>query len=329
LGDIVMKHGEVIKQYEGNMATIPLEVKSMLEQLIELETEQPAKSSSPSTLLWLLAFILGLILIPWGIVNHRAQVAHQVEKITAIGLDAAPELSVYRLEPQVRQGILTVQGRVPSEYLRQRATAITQPIASQNNLQLDNQIITVDVPADPSTVMGEAERLTRLFNQQPDTLINTKYQTNTLTITGFILNQSQPETIIQAFRKIPGVEQIIVQVSDRLPTIEQQIEFDSGSNKLKLADNARKLEMIAEFLAQYPQLHLRLIAFNDPQGSIGINRKLAQERCDNVKAALVAKDIDPNRLVADCEQNILFLDKNKSASWFDRYIGFEPFIPMN
>jgi outer membrane protein OmpA-like peptidoglycan-associated protein len=329
LGDIIMKHGEVIKQYEGNMATIPLEVKSMLEQLVELETEQPAKSSSPSTLLWLLAFILGLILIPWGIVNHRAQVAHQVEKITAIELDAAPELSVYRLEPQVRKGILTVQGRVPSEYLRQQATAVTQPIASQNNLQLDNQIITVDVPTDPSVIMGEIERLTRLFNQQPDTLINTKYQPNTLTITGFILNQSQQPTIIQAFRKIPGVEQVIVQVSDRLPTIEQQIEFDSGSNKLKLGDNARKLEMIAEFLAQYPQLHLKLIAFNDPQGSIAINQKLAQERCDNVKAALVAKGVNPDRLVAHCQQNILFSDKNKSETWFDRYVSFEPFIPMN
>ncbi len=329
LGDIVLKHGKAIKQYEGDMATIPLEIKSMLEQLIEVETEQPAKSSFPSTLLWLLAFILGLILIPWGIVNYRARVAHQIEEITAIKLDAAPELSVYRLEPQVRKGILTIEGRVPSEYFRQQATAVTQPIANQNNLQLDNQIITVDIPADPSVIKGEIERLTNLFNQQPDTLISTKYQTKTLTITGFILNQSQPETIIQAFRKIPGVEQVIVQIGDRLPTIEQQIEFDSGSNKLKLTDNARKFQTITQFLAQYPQLHLKLIAFNDPQGSIAINRKLAQERCHNVKAALIAKGVNPSRLVADCQQNILFSDKNQPATGFDRYVSFEPFIPMN
>ncbi|MGL4882811.1 MAG: flagellar motor protein MotB, partial [Waterburya sp.] len=117
LGDIVLKHGKVIEKYEGNMATIPLEIKSMLEQLIEVEIEQPVKSSSPLTVLCLLTFILGLILIPWGIVNYRARVAHQIEEITAIKLDAAPELSVYRLEPQVRKGILTIEGRVPSEYL--------------------------------------------------------------------------------------------------------------------------------------------------------------------------------------------------------------------
>ncbi|MGL6344007.1 MAG: OmpA family protein, partial [Waterburya sp.] len=329
LGDIVLKHGKVIEKYEGNMATIPLEVKSMLEQLIEVDTEQPAKSSSPLTLLWLLTFILGLILIPWGIVNYRGRVAHQVEEITAIELDAAPELSVYRLEPQVDKGILTIEGRVPSEYLRQQATAVTQPIASQNNLQLDNQIITVDVPADPSVIKGEIERLTNLFNQQPNTLINTKYQPKTVTIKGFIFNQSQQEAIIQAFRKIPGVEQVIIQVSDRLPTIEEQIEFNLGSNKLKFAENARKFEAITQFLAQYPQVNLKLIAFNDPQGSITINRKLAQERCHNVKAALVAKGVNPDRLVARCQQNILFSDQNKPESWFDRYVSFEPFIPMN
>ncbi|HEY9767978.1 MAG TPA: BON domain-containing protein [Coleofasciculaceae cyanobacterium] len=150
LAEIVLEYGDDIQDYNGNMVTIPLAIRTKLEQLSQQNKDKPQKSSSPPMLLWLIILLLGLVFIPWGIVNYRAKMAQKVEQTAAIKLDAVPELSVYRLDSKVKDGKLTVSGRVPSEYLRDRAAVITQQIASQNNRQLNNQIATVDVPINPS-----------------------------------------------------------------------------------------------------------------------------------------------------------------------------------
>ena len=329
LSKIILDHGNIIQKYDGNMANVPPEIRAELEQLTEPEQQ---KSPSSPVLLWLVAFILGIIFIPWGIINYRARVARNIERAAAIQLDAAPELSVYRLEPKVSDGKLAVSGRVPSQYLRNQAAIITHKIAKQNNLQLENQIVTVDVPVNPSLITGEIQRLTGLFNQQPEVIIETNYQPKTLTIRGFILSDSARRNINEAFSKIPGVEQIILIVSDRLPKVEQRIYFKSGSSQLN-TDNSSKIKAIEELLNQHPQLNLWLIAYSDGRGSIKLNQRLGRERCQNVKDALVARGIESNRLVAQCDSPLLpsnsNIEQNGRATWSSRYVSFEPFIPTN
>ncbi|MEM8719313.1 MAG: OmpA family protein [Cyanobacteria bacterium P01_G01_bin.39] len=330
MGEIVIEHGAAIQKFDGNISNVPLGLKTKLEQLTENNKELPSKSASSRALLWLLIFILSLIFIPWGIINHRAKVAQNIEQITLTQLDGAPELSVYRLDPQVKDGKLTVRGRVPSAYLRDRAAAITQTIAQNHNLQLDNQIIAVNVPVNPSLVTGEIARLTKLFNQRSNVAISTDYQPPTLNISGFILDQNTSPTIREAFRQIPGVEQLVFDVVDQLPLIKQRIYFALGSSKLDFADNLSKIDATTELLQQYPLLHLKLTGSSDGIGSSKINQRLAQKRCQNVKNALVAKGINSDRLIADCDS--WFLPENvvdEPTSWSKRYVGFEPFIPPN
>lgn len=329
LGKIVLNYGKEIKNFEGDTSTVPPEIRLLLEQLIQPEDHKSKKSSSVPILVWLLLLLLGMIFVPWGIINYRARVARNIERITATQLDAAPELSVYRLEPKVNKGKLTVTGRVPSQYLNNQAGSIIQTIANQNNLELDNQILTVNVPVNPSLYTGEIGRLTSLFNRQPGISIETDYEPTTLTIEGFILNSSDQQSISQAFRKIPGIEQIIFRVANKLPIVEQYIYFKTGSNRLNITDNSSKIEAVKQFLEQYPQLHLKLVAHSDSQGSIKINQKLRQERCQNVQAALVATGVNSNRLVTQCEQQHPLLNQDNQRLRPKRYVGFEPFIPRN
>jgi outer membrane protein OmpA-like peptidoglycan-associated protein len=329
LGEIIIEHDQVIQDFNGNLADVPIAIKNKLERLTEANKDLPPKSSSP-ILLWLLILVLGLVFIPWGIVNYRARIAQSIEQSTAIQLDAAPELSVYRLDPTVKQGKLIVQGRVPDNYLRDRAETIIQEIARQNELEVDNQIVAVQVPVPPSLIIGEIERLTNLFNQQPEVSIKALYQPKTLTIKGFVLDESTRQTIGQAFRQIPGVEQIVFNIDQQLPIVKQRIYFNSGSSKLDLADNFVKINAVKELLQQYPQLHLQLISSNDALGSSVINQNLSQKRCQSVKTSLVAQGIQSSRLVHNCHSSLRAnQNKRNHAEWFRRYVSFKFLIPPN
>ena len=330
LGTIVLHHGDALKKYEGDITTVPQEIRPLLQELIQPEGSQPpVKSSYPSALLCLLALTIGMIVVPWGVVNYRTRIAQNIEQITANQLDAAPELSVYHLEPRVHRGKLILTGKVPSEYLRDQAITITQKIAQKANLQLSDQILTVDVPVNPSLITGEIQRLTALFNQQSGTIIETFYQPKTLTIKGFILNQSDLKSINQAFQAIPGINQIIVNVANKLPIVKQRIYFERGSSQLNYADNSSKIEAVKQLLNQYPQLRLKLIVYSDGEGSIEINQKLATERCQNILTALVAQGIEPTRLVMNCDWPLIPRNKDNQPTWSSRYVSFEPLISMN
>jgi len=327
-GEIVLNHGEAIEQFDGDYETVPIVIKAKLEQLIEpenvLRSKSTEKSGSPLILLCLLALILSIFFVPWAIVSYRSKIARNIEQFTAVQLDAAPELSVYRLDPKVEKGKLIVTGRVPSNYLRDRATVITQEIAQHNNLQLDNRIIAVDVPTDPSLILGEVKRLTKLFNQHSEVSIESNYQSGTLSISGFILDKFQQENVADAFDQVPGIDQIILNVAEQLPIIQESIYFEIGSKNLNFTNNSSKIKSVSAFLNRYPQLHLKLVVYSDGQGSKIINQKLAQERCSKVKSALVAQGVAPTRVISEGKEYRIAANPNLRSS---RYVGFEPFIP--
>jgi len=327
LGEIVLRYDEEIQQFDGNLADVPLGVRAELEQLTE-ENKAKSSKSSPSTLLWILILILLVICVPWGTAGHRARVAQRIEQTAAVELNAAPELSIYRLEPQVSKGKLIVTGRVPSQYHRDRAEVLLQQIALQNELQLDNQILTVDVPVNPSQTAEEIQRLTNLFDRDSKVAIEAVYQAKTLTITGFVWDRSTQQTITQAFSQIPGVNRVILNLTQKLPIIAQRLYFDSGSSKIN-ADNMTKIEAVADIMQQYPQVHLKLISHSDGVGAAVINQILSKKRCDNVKATLTARGIESSRLINSCNSLSLAKKDEDRAAWSKRYVSFEPFMPLN
>ena len=202
-----------------------------------------------------------------------------------------------------------------------------QKIARQHDLELDNQILTVDVPVDPSQVIGEVQRLTDLFDRQPEVAISTVYEAKTITVRGFVLNRATQQTITQAFSQIPGVDRVIFNLLPELPNVSQHIYFDSGSSRVD-AENITKIESVAEILQQHRQIHLKLMSHSDGIGAAAINQKLSQERCNNVRTALITSGIESSRLINSC--NLPFFNKNKDrAAVLERYVSFEAFIPLN
>ena len=327
LGEVVLEYDEAIQDFNGDLATVPLGVRNKLEQLIE-EEEIPKHSSLP-ILRWLLILLIGGVFIWLMVGRYHQGVNRAIVQQAAVELDAAPELSVYRLDPEVSGRTLIVTGRVPDREYRDRAEKLMRAVAQENDLELDNQILAVNVPVDPSWTAKEIQRLTKVFNRQPEVKIATTYQAATLKIEGYALSQASRQTIISAFESIPGVERVIFNLTQQLPQISQRLYFDSGQSDLNKS-HLKQLEAIREVLQLHEQIHLRLVARSDGVGSVAINQRLSQERCNKIKAALVARGIESSRLIDSCNlRSFAKNEDNNRAVWSERYVSFEPFVPLN
>ena len=71
--------------------------------------------------------------------------------------------------------------------------------------------------------------------------------------------------------------------------------FDTGKAQLN-PGSARKLDQLAQFLADHPERRVQIDGFTDSVGTDSYNQDLSQQRADAVKTALVTRGIDPARI---------------------------------
>jgi outer membrane protein OmpA-like peptidoglycan-associated protein len=71
--------------------------------------------------------------------------------------------------------------------------------------------------------------------------------------------------------------------------------FDTGRAELK-PGAARNLDQLAQFLTTHPDRRIQIDGFTDSVGTDSYNQDLSQRRADTVKAALIARGIDPSRI---------------------------------
>ncbi|MDJ0533959.1 MAG: OmpA family protein [Xenococcaceae cyanobacterium MO_207.B15] len=331
LSTIVMKYGNYMEEYEGDPSTIPQSVNLLLKNLTIIETDSSSDSQSPkksfASLFWLLGILLAGILIPWGIVKYRTAKAERITQEVAIQLDSNPELSVYDLEPKVHKGNIIVTGKVPSDYHRNVAEEIVGNIATSENLNLDNQIIAVNVPPDPTVTAQEVKRATNLLNLLKGVAIAANYQNYIVTITGFVLDTTSTQTVTTAFSNIPGVKQVVFTLEKELPTLDTRIYFDSGESKFKKTADSSKIESIKQFLDQYPSLNLKVIGHSDRQGSTSVNQKLALERANSVYKQAISQGVNPDRLEVIGSLQLPPDITYEQPLHLSRCVRFESFIP--
>ncbi len=324
---IVLKYGKQFENYNGDPETISPRIQPLLEKLITTKEEQTQEKKRPTTLIWLLVILLSSILIPWGIIRYRAQTAQRIEQETAIALDSNPQLSIFRLTPQVKRGTLSLTGKVPSNYYRELAEQVAAEISRSEELELDNQIIAVNTLPDPGLTAQEIARTTKIFNQQSQIAIATSYDNQALTIEGFVLEARDRQIITSAFAALPGVEQIIFLAQDELPTLESRIYFESGSLIFRSVEDSSKIDSVKQFLDQYPSLNLRIIGHSDRSGSRSINQKLGLERAQTIYQQAIAQKANPQRLQVVSSLELPPDTPQGQPLWLSRCVRFEPFIP--
>lgn len=91
------------------------------------------------------------------------------------------------------------------------------------------------------------------------------------------------------------------------------IKFEFGSDQLKSSSN-NSLDRIFATLEANLSLKLRVYGHADNQGGVSVNDKLSQRRAEAVKAYLVQKGIDSNRIIAEGYGEMRPIADNKTAA---------------
>ena len=313
LSQIIKSYGKSIEQFEGDLETIPNEINQLLATLTEFKHQKEENKSKISPLLILGLSILGIIFIPWGIWQYHSSKIRAIENKTALALASAPELSVYRLDVKVDGDKLSLKGRVPNDYLKNKANQIAT--ATVPKWKIDNQIISVEVPASPVRAKAEVKRVTIVLNQINGTDISSNYSNGKVSVEGSVIRAADVNTITQAFAKIPGVKTVSSAVRVNLVSIPVRFYFQNNSSELISKDFDKKLEQVKIFLAQHPKHNLKVIGYSySPNKSLSAS-KLALQRAENVREALIKQGISPSRLEVIGKTSLPpGVDKNQPAS---------------
>lgn len=323
---IVQLYSTEIELFEGDPATVPAPVPELLVKLGCTRLTEPTKQNPPIALL-LGALMLSAIMLPWGYFHHQTSIRDRVESETATALAHAPELAVYRLNVEVDRQTLHLSGQVPNQYLRQRAEQIARSAAL--NWAIDNQVLAVEVPADPILTAAEVDRVTAILNQIEGTTITATYQAGKVAVVGTVNQTADVQQITQAFEQIPGVRSISTAIRVQPLLVNVRVYFPIASSEILPADRSGKLQQIKAQLDRYPTQVFLITGYSNPVNGTNETQWLALQRAKAVQDALVDQGVPPDRLqLAGLVQYVPRSGLNQ-PTWFGRYVEIKSLVSVS
>ncbi len=325
LSTIVIKFGTAIESFDGDPANVPAPIGSMLDKLAESPSKQKQKKP-PLALIGISLAAVSVVLLPWGFFAYRSSITRRIETKTAEALASTPELAVYRLNVKADGDVVRLSGKLPTEYLRQKAANIARDSAP--NLKLDNQILAVEVPPDPVLAAAEVKRVASVLNQTNRVAIAAQYNAGKVTLSGTVNSIADAQKITQAFAQIPGVKSVTNTVQLQPFKIDARIYFDLGSAALTFPDSSDKINQVKDILSKNPEVNLKIIGHSDLTGSLPENQRLSLERAKAVRDALIRAGIAANRLlIAGTARPPVDVDPQREAAR-SRIVRFEALTPV-
>ncbi len=322
LASIIKSYGKSIEKYEGDLETIPTQVNNLLETLTDFKHYKESKKHKIPPLVILSLSIIGIISVPWGFWLHHSHKIRAIENKIALALTSVPELSVYRLDAKVDGDQLKLKGRVPNQSLKAKAGQIVTATVPQ--WKIKNQIISVEVPPSPVLAQAEVNRVTAVFNQIDGTAISADYSGSKVFIMGSVSKVADAQTITQAFEKIPGVKTVSSALQVKLLSIPVRFYFKLRSHNLAPKDLQGKVKQVERFFKRYPMKNLKIIGYSYSKDETYDNQKLALQRAESVRQALINQGISPSRMQIIGKKSLPpGIDENQS-SWLMRCVTLEP-----
>ncbi|BAK73802.1 OmpA family protein [Arcobacter sp. L] len=291
LSQLVAKYSDEIKNFDGNMENLPKEeFLSIISQLINEEEEVNNKSLHP------LVYILPLILVSWIsytiynniIDNNLAKKANEI-----LYKDSA--LTIYRLEVEVKNKNMIINGMVPFSFYKDLAYKDLQKIDNIKSIQNNIQII--DSFDNPKDIYDKITYLTLALNLKEGNRIEYSYNYPNVKVFGNVFSKKEKKYVEEQFKLIKGLENIDFEVGIVPPNIEDIIYFEQNSSEI-LPNQEYKLIKIINLLHNLDEdLVLEIRGFRDFTGTLERNAILVKERAENIMKYLKVKGNVSQKLV--------------------------------
>ncbi|PZO43265.1 MAG: flagellar motor protein MotB [Pseudanabaena frigida] len=320
-GRIVQAYSDRLKLFDGDHSVIPIEVESELQVLMEVEKAQSPKKSV-KTLIFLGLALAALICVPIGIYQYQANRDRQLEAKVLEAFASTPELAVYRLNVAAEGDRLKLTGKLPNQYLCNRALQVVVE-ATRSEIaigKINNNIYTVNVPPDPVLVANEVQRLTKVLNYTSGVKISSQFKDGQVTITGQVEQPSMIPKITQTYTKIAGVTAVTNATTTLVPKLLTRIYFPFKATTLQPTD-LEKIVEVQTFLDTYPDFNIKIFTKSDNVGDRNINYQLGMQRCQAVRDALIQRGVNANRLHIS---GIIESPVNQPSDQLSRWVEFEP-----
>ncbi|MEA5418117.1 BON domain-containing protein [Spirulina sp. CCNP1310] len=236
-----------------------------------------------------LALTLGAIAFYFPMIRPQKHLTAQLESALA----ADPNLSLYRIAPQVQGRRVILRGTVPYRELHQQIQTLIQALAP--DYQIENQLMVVDEP-----VIATVNQWAATLNDLPGTMITAQFHSGQVILTGTTASQETEAIIIKRFAAIPGVIGVenLLQVQPlSLPT---RFYFRHNQATVEPVDIQAKVIPVKNFLEKYPHLRVEIRGYShrsEGEGDRYANAdRLALQRAEAVQTALEDHGIDRRRL---------------------------------
>ena len=293
--DVVQEHGDALKNFDGDTSGLDLEsISQKLQTLFdtkETTSKQTAASKSSKWPLYAIAAILATLFA------YLYYTSYTKEKNIALIKEKfyhTPQLNLYRLDVDIKDGKIILSGMVPSKRLKELA----QKIVAKEGLGMNivNDIVLSDVPPLEETIRTESRLLDQIYNRQKDVNISSQLKGSTIFLSGNVPSVEKKNEITENYSKINGVKNVLSTLIVKPPQIREKISFKirqaqlDETQKNLLRYIVLKYDLI-NISKQKSGLKLVISAYTDGRGDIKANEKYAYERAENVKNYLIENSV--------------------------------------
>ena len=293
LENIVLNHGDDIKEFNGNLETFGN--MTIYKEISQLLTSNESKETNNKKIHPLLFIVPILIIVFTLFYAYKNYLDEELMKTINTKLYKTPALTSFRLQSHVDDGVVTLQGEVPFAYHKQLAQSTLNTI--EGITKINNEIIVTNNLQDPMQISANIAYLLKGFNTQQGANVTYAFDYNTLTLQGDVWNKTLKQNILKQLHEIKDINKIEDQIKIIPPKIDTNIYFEKASTHLNTASQTKLISLLTLLKHVDNSYEIVLTSYSDQIGTIQNNRLLSKQRLSNIELFLKEQGQLKNSLV--------------------------------